>query len=175
MEKTGLVYSCGDLKIAPMPSEDDLGKIYYRLKSDGTYDSVFYEYDLSLSQFLRVFTDASRAPLGCYGPDISGLCWLNRQEILRGGYRRAEVAMGFYRGQSIERLETFGKMAIEWAFDKLELNVILGVTPAANRAALLFSRRLGFDVVGPVRGATVWNGEACDVYISSMAREKLAQ
>ena len=171
-EKNGFVYSCGDLKIEPMPAEDTLARIYFRLKEENTWDQVFYEYDPTLSQFIKAFSDPQRAPLGCYGPDISGMIWLNRQETLRGDYRRGDTAMAFFRGQSIERLEAFTRMAIEWAFDHLKLDVIVGSTPAPNRAAVLFSKRMGFHVFGPIKDATVWNGKPCDVYMSSLSRDE---
>lgn len=175
--KSDRFYSHEDLVVRPVISDDDLGKVYCGLKEQGTFPRVFYEYDLSLREFLVALSEPIRATLGCYLArdgtlQIMGLSWLNRNETLRNDYRRGDAAMCFLRGQPIERLEMFGKMAISWAFDKVGLDVLTGSTPAANRAAILFSKRLGFDVVGPIPAATVFDGKPCDIFMSSITREK---
>jgi len=181
LEKQGDVYLCGDLSLRPQPPEGVLVKVYADWKSTNVLDLCFYGEPTSLQFFLNWFTSLERSNLGAYKQlangsyQALGLVWINNTFELPGGFTRAEVAMGFCRGVTPAELKIVGAMAVEWGFKERELDALIGTTPAPNKAAVRYGKKLGFSLAGPVHGMCTWHGNMESVYIQSMTKDQWAK
>lgn len=169
-------YKCGNWAIQRGLSDEQLAFLYARFKSDKTLDLLFYEHSMSLKEWIDTYLDPQHCTLGCFKADATGkwdlygLGWINEVVRLGGKYLRGNIGQGFVR--HAESPLRFGQMMLAWAFEQLNLDLLMGVTPAANRAACIFPRKLGFTMSGPVPCGTVWRGELAEVWISTMTKEQ---
>ena len=159
-----------------------LAAMYDRFDREKILPLLFYENPLmTIYEFIGLYRLKATNTIGCYMVDSLtqklepiGLMWTNEVTSI-GSFKRANSGMSFYRGQPSHRLVRFAHMGIEWAFDRIGLNALHGITPDKNRAALLFSRKCGFELVGPMRGVTLWEGELADAWFSSMLKSRWAE
>lgn len=178
LEKLAIGYKCGDQFVSRCQSDELLAYAYTRFKKEGLLDLLFYENNFTLLQFVMKYMENNTSTLACFQQvgDTINLCgfgWINEHTKLGPDHARANCGMAFFRGYaSPEFLVRFAHMMIEWAFDHLCIDALHGVTPAKNRAAIMFSRKCGFQVVGPLESATVWQGELCDVFMSAMSANR---
>jgi len=178
LDKTDNCYKCGDLVIARCQDDEVLAYAYSRFKREGLLDLLFYENHYTMYQFISKYLEDKTSTLACFTMDstgtlnLSGIGWINDVTKM-GDFARANSGMAFFRKQG--NLVLFAQMMIEWALDHLNIEAMHGVTPAKNRAAVLFSRKCGFQIVGPLDAGTVWDGEICPVYLSAMTQERWNQ
>jgi hypothetical protein len=176
------VYRWGRLIVQNGLTEQMLVYAYLRFQQDKLLPIIFYEGIPEVEEFLRIYTDPASCTLGCFEvvestetANLAGLCFINDRVKMGPNHARINVGEAFFRGHGVDVPVRFGQMCLEWIWDNIAVDAVGGVTPAPNRAALLFSRKLGFTVVGPLPGGTVWNGELCDVYLSSMTKQMWQQ
>jgi len=174
----GDIYSWGDIRVVPRPSDKMLAFAYLRFDREKLLDRIFYEGVPSISWFLQKYAEIQC--FACYrvtGNDqdeieLFGLGWVGAQETLANGWKKGEVGMAFFR-KTEHRLTVDGsKLMLEYVFEELDFDVLYGTTPEQNPAAVAHARRLGFDIHGPVEGYCTWQGKPCGAMISSITRER---
>lgn len=171
------IVSKENLTIAPLTrclaAEIMLADAAVRWTKEGTLDTIFYAGIESIEWMIHYFLQPENTTLACIrgANEFCGLGWvMNRKRV--GNYSRAECGMGFFRHQSdkTQNLE-FGQMMLDWVFQRLDVDVLYGTTPEHNKLALRFSKKLGFNLHGPIPGFGEWRGELCSAWISSMKKE----
>lgn len=181
LEKKAEGYRCGSQWIARCQNDELLAYAYHRFKEDELLPILFYENHQSMLHFVYQYMQDNVSTLAAWYDDGSGtpkLCgmgWINEFIKMGPDHLRCNSGMGFFRRQKDDPaldLVMYGQMMIEWAFDHLNIDAMHGVTPAKNRAALAFSRKCGFNLSGPIEAGTVWKGELCDVYMSSVTKKR---
>lgn len=181
LEKLASGYRWGDHVIQRCQSDELLAYAYSRFKRDNLLDVLYYENPITMLQFVMKYLEPDTNALACFRMNnqgdlsLTGLGWLNEYTKMGPDHARASCGMGFFRrvkGEAPLDLVRFGQMMAEWAFDHLCIDNLCGATPAKNPAAVRFSKKVGFHVIGPFLGGTVWQGELCDVYLSSMPKDR---
>jgi RimJ/RimL family protein N-acetyltransferase len=172
-------YIRGDKMILPyLPSvlefkEDTLVGIYNRLKEEDLYKVVFHgNPTMDLSQFISFFSSPNVAlSFFCVIVDgveyPAGMCWLTDILTADGTIKTANGNFVFFKEyQKPSYTNEFGKIALDFWLNRLKLNVVVGMTPSDNRAALLYIKRLGFKEVGRIPNYAVLFGYVCDGVIT---------
>lgn len=174
-------YRQGNLLVLPIqgPQADlYLAKAYMQFLADKTFESIFYERPLSLSEFLNWTLNPKTLILGAFtgfGADarFCGIAWVNQPVDMGGDLKKSEIGMGFFRHLGGDQALAFGRLMLRWVFEKLDLAVLFGTTPKQNRAAIQYSKKLGFSGVC-IPHYTTWRGRMTDVWISYMTAEAWA-
>lgn len=173
------IIQCGDLVVTPVTTEYHLAQAYLRMLEEGTLSTVFYESAPTLRDYLNDYMTAGRrVTLSCFRlvsgkqPELCGLGWAFNA-VRMGDKFKAEVGMWFARRQTrqSENLK-FGQMMLECFFTQHNIDVIFGFTPEANKLALRYSQKLGFDLIGPVPDMCSWNGALAPGWISHLAKSQ---
>ena len=161
----------GDLTVTPILTDILLAKAYIRMLEEGLLDTVFYQKTPTITEFmLEYLTQGKIVTLGCFrGSEFCGLGWV-MAPVSMDGFTRAETGMCFFRGE--KQAVKFGRMMLRSFFTRYSIDVIFGTTPAPNRAALIYARRLGFHMTGPVPGLCSWKNQLSDGWISTMTRKQ---
>lgn len=167
-----------ELFISTEIGEDLLAAAYLMMKHDGLLETVFYESVPPLWLFLSWATNPNSKFIGCFvrptldvdAVEMAGLGWLWQMGGVPGAMK-AETGMVFLKkwqhsGIPVELAE---KM-LDCSFGPLGRDVLYGVTPVRNRAALLFSRKLGFKQTEPLPKYGSWHGEPTDIVMSYLEK-----
>ncbi len=176
--KEGSIYRCGDLSLAPYPTERILAEGYLRFEKEGTLDLIYHQGNYSLTWFLNDFVTKQNAILAlCKGSDVIGFAWFNYlAKIGNTEFTKAEAGIGFFRKTHPRDALLAAAMGTDWAFRELGLSVMYGITPEPNKAAVRFLERLGRDTFGPIPMFTVFPSEGgylpCGAFVSSMTKLK---
>lgn len=172
-----------DLFVVPDPREEILVRAYVLMDEavvspDGgdpmsVLEAVYAQCNEKIrpKQFLDFHTDPDSHTLACFEridgkAYLRGLGWLNKiQKVV--DTTRAEVGFGFWDGGVFQKLQ-FGRLMLDWMFHEAHMDVLWGTTPAENRPALAYAKRLGFSLHGPLPDFTIWRGKPCDAWVSSL-------
>jgi RimJ/RimL family protein N-acetyltransferase len=163
------------------PKEDDeiFAIAYMKMKQEKTLQLLFWEESPSLRAFLDWCSQPNSIVAGVFtdGPtlELAGIGALHSINM-RGGKKRADTSEIFWRKYWItQHTLEMGKMLLNFAFEDAEMEILYGITPEPNRAAVDFMVRCGFDRFGPVPGLCSWHGRSCPGWLSVMSREKWLQ
>lgn len=185
----GLGYWNGDLLVSPMVNEEVAASAYIRFSREGLLERIFNEGPVTLRWFLEQYgVERGVQLLACAREDggvlvPEGLAWIVRRVELEDPagnlvLRKAEVGEGFFRGVSPKNTLIYGQLALDFCFKSLNLDAVYGTTAEPNRAGVLYSSKLGFDLHGPLPNYTLWKNkhtgkyEKCSAYISVISRNK---
>lgn len=151
---------------------------FRKLKEQGLYELVFHENPtMSLSQYVNFFSRPNVAVQFCLKTneqgealDVAGMTWLSEIEQLPT-HRRATGSFLFFR-EYWDRKWTIGFASImfAWWFEELKIDVLVGMTPAANRRAIAYCKRLGMKYQNQLPGYTSFGGKPCDACIAVMTK-----
>ncbi len=179
LTKEGPIYRCGELSLAPYPTERILAEGYLRFEQEGTLDLIYHHGGThSLAWFLTQFVKEQNAILAlCKNNAVIGFAWFNYlAKIGSTEFKKAEAGIGFFRKTHPRDALLAAAMGTDWAFRELGLDVMFGVTPEPNKAAVRFLERLGRDTFGPIPMFTTFPFEGghqpCGAYISTMTTVK---
>lgn len=179
LAKENCIYRCGDLALAPYPTEKVLAEGYLRFEQEGTLDSIFHQGPSTLTNFLTQFVKEQQAILTFLkGNQHIGFAWFNYLSTIGNSKaKKAEAGMAFFRKTHPRDALLACAMGTDWVFEELNVDVMFGVTPEKNKAAVKFFKRLGRDFYGPIPLFTCFpdgNGgyEPCGAYVSAMTRGK---
>lgn len=163
---------------------DELAAVaYLTMQHQELLPVIFYEGVPGLKWFLQWFAAVDAQIFGCFAtpaggggdPVLAGLGWFIGIKELNG-VRRADIGMVFFREWQIENLPAeWCQEMIDFGFHRLGLDAIYGATPELNRAACMFSVRMGFHQAGPIPMACSWKGKACGLIMSTMTRDMWSQ
>ena len=183
LERTDGYFKYGSLAVQSGMNDDSLLFCYQKFREDDLIQVVFHEWpDINVYEFLTVFRDPSANTLGAFREnpetfrwDLEGLLWTTGYSN-KGRFNRYTVGMGFFRGiTDLDRLLGYAQLGVSWCFDRLKADVLYGNTPAKNRAALIFGRRLGFQQTNPLEAGCIYDGELSSTVYSSLTKEKWQQ
>ena len=163
--------------------EQTLIDLYNRLKSEGLWDIVFHEdAGVSLLKFMSFFSDGKSLLQvlalvdGDRIVDIVGMSWLADITNCGGILTRGVGSFMFFKDyQKPSYSDQFADMILEYWFEQLGMDVVLGVTPEPNRAALFYIKRTGFKEVGRLPKYTTYAGEVVTGVLTSMTKEEYRQ
>lgn len=152
-----------------------------RMVEEDTISTVFYQAVPRISAFLADFLTAGRrVTLGCFreregqSPELCGLGWVF-ESVTMDKYVKCETGMVFFKRQSDPRDNLkFGQMMLRMFFERYPVDVIFGVTPAPNKLALRYAKKLGFGLTEPVPYYCSYHGELVPGVISYMSKEDWA-
>lgn len=168
----------GDLMITPLVNESTLALAYLNFERDGSLEKIFHEKPAGLRWFLDSFSKDTIDVLACSKldeggtPRLCGLGWINRFDNLTT-HLKVDVGHGFFREyQKHGWPQVWCQLCLEYVFSRLNADVAYGVTPEPNRAAVIFARRLGFEMHGPLPMFTSWEGRPCAAYVETMTKEQ---
>ena len=179
----------GDLMVLPyhprvgVYKEQTLEMLYNRLHEEDLWNIVFHENpSMSFLQFRNFFNDLRNLLQVCSvieGDrviDVAGMAWVsdvtNCGEILT---RAVGSFVFFHEYQKPFYTDRFARILLEYWFDTLSIDTIIGVTPEDNRAACLFIKRAGFKQVGFVPCFTTLKGKINAAIISCMTKDGYLQ
>lgn len=157
-----------DYDAKTMPgSEVFLPGLWKRMHDDGTFAMFFHEGpEMNFVQFGAFLTHSDERVQLIIGHDEEG----NAKEhagilVLRNIFISDQVkrAVGnflFFR-EYWDRHDTqqLGQAVLDHWFGTMGFDVIAGVTPRTNRAAIAFIKRLGFQLIGDVPNFTLYDGK----------------
>ncbi len=169
-----------DFDAARMPGlEIFLPGMWKRMHDDGTFGMFFHEGpEMSFVQFGAILASPADKVQLIIGHDANGdakehagMVILNHVFVNDQVKRAVGNFMFFreywHRHDSME----LGRAVMDHWFLTMGFDVIAGLTPRANRAAIQFIKRLGFQVVGDVPGFTTYEGKPSASVTSFMTRE----
>lgn len=179
----GSVYKSGNLVVVPYPNERTLALLYLRFQDEGLLADIFHEWEPTLVWLLTKSAQKENTTLvlgaevgGRFEP--AGLAWINELNSMNKALKRADVGAGFFRefhSRLFDVCVPLIRMATEWAFAELKLDTIGGVTPVPNQGMAGVLKRVGYQLHGPIERYTVFRGEPCDAWISSLTKERWSQ
>lgn len=174
------------LLVTPLVSEEMAAAAFLRFKQEGLLPIIFSEWDVNLSWFLNHYIKENISMLACISEDPKtkkmepcGLSWIvNKLPV--GPYKfpvfyKAEVGIGFFRHVSPGETLEFGRMTTSWAFENMDILSLYACTPEPNVAVARYTKRIGYNVTGPLGNFTTWVNkdgirEPCGCYISHLTK-----
>ena len=164
-------------------NEEALIVLYKRLKDEDLWDTVFHEdTGVSLLKFMNFFSGGQCLLqfLAIVNDDrvvdIAGMSWIADITICSGVLTRGVGSFGFFKDyQKPMYTDQFSEMILDYWFNALNLDTIVGVTPEPNRAASIFVKRAGFREVGRMPNYTTYKGQVANGIIHSLTKEEYRQ
>jgi hypothetical protein len=142
----------------PTFRDSEITDLYRTMLEEGTADTVFCDGSVRCADdFLRQMKDDGNILLVALSKDIPiGIGWLNCFEKRTA---RAHFCM-FSEGREIG-FENIGRTLIEKAFSVNDLDMLIGMIPATNEAAIKFSQKCGAVLVGyfPSGSYDIWENK----------------
>lgn len=173
-----------DYDAAKMPgTEVFLPGLWKRMHDDGTFNMFFHEGpEMNFCQFGAVLAAPCDKVQLVIGHDAEG----NAKEhagvvilmhILYNDVVKRAVGNFLFFKEYWHRADSYqlGMAVLDHWFGNMKFDVIAGVTPRANRAAIQFIKRLGFQIVGDIPNFTMYEGKQCASVSSFMTREMWAK
>lgn len=172
-----------DYNPATMPgAEVFLPGLWKRMHDDGTFGMFFHEGpDMSFCQFGAILASPLDRVQLVVGHDAQGTAvehagMLILAHILRNDIVKRAVGNFLFFKEYWHRHDSLelGRAVLDHWFGVMDFDVIAGVTPRLNRAAVAFIKRLGFQIMGDVPNFTMYEGKRCASASSYMTREMWA-
>jgi RimJ/RimL family protein N-acetyltransferase len=158
---------------------EDLVAIYKRLKDEGLWEAVFHDNpQMNLLDFMEFFSMPSvmlqviNIVEGESITDMGAIAWLSGVEQY-GDKQRAVANFCVFRDyQNPAITDPMAKFVFSYWFECLEMDVVVGMTPAANAPAVSFIKRVGFHESCRIPNYCFYKGEVTDCVISFMDKPK---
>lgn len=181
-QKTGksLEWVIVDYNAVTMPgAETFLPGLWKRMHDDGTFGMFFHEGpDMNFCQFGAILASPIDKIQLVIGHDEAGTAkehagMLILNHILFNDVVKRAVGNFLFFHEYWNRHDTLalGQAVLDHWFGVMGFDIIAGVTPRANRAAIAFIKRIGFQIVGDVPNFTTYDGKPCASATSFMTRE----
>lgn len=169
-----------DYNAATMPgAEVFLPGLWKRMHDDGTFKMFFHEGpEMNFCQFGAILASPSERVQLVIGHDAEGNAkehagLLILTHILANDVVKRAVGnfLFFHEYWNHHATMDLGRAVLDHWFGKMEFDVIAGTTPRANRAAISFIKRLGFQIIGDIPDFTMYEGVRCASANSFMTRD----
>lgn len=158
---------------------DTLVTLYYRLKQEDLYDTVFHDNpDMDLYGFMNFFSTPSVMLSLCslvegeQVQDIAGMAWLVGPEQFGTRKRGLGSFVSFRDYHQPALTDQMGRMVLQYWLDYLGTDVVVGMTPAENQLAVRFIKRLGFEELFRMPEYSNFRGRICDTVVTRMTKEQ---
>jgi len=163
--------------------DNALVELHDRLKREELWHIVFHEGPgMTLLEFMNFFS-TGRNPLqilsivdGDIVVDVAGMSWLSDFLVCDKVLKKAVGSFVFFRDyQKPFYTDAFGSMILQFWFEKLGLDTLVGVTPEPNRAALSYVKRCGLNEVARVPRLTTYRGEVVTGVVTCLTKDEYRQ
>src|SRR4029077_16127385 len=153
--------------------------LWKRMHDDLTFEMFFHEGPtMGFWDFVNLLSNPSSKIQLVIGHDAegnavehAGLLMLEHIMFTPILHRAVGSFMFFHEYWNRHDSEELGWAVINHWFGVLDADTIAGITPADNRAALLFIKRIGFREIGRIPDFTVYAQGACAAVSTYMSRE----
>lgn len=169
-----------DEKFVVIPSKDQdlLATCYLRMKAEGLLDIMFYEEVPNFLRYMQIMLEEGSVFLPLFQIECTGAYTLigfggvSKTVRMGGGYNKAEMYCLFFK-EFQRRPISFpaAQTLMAWVYERTEIDVMFGTTPAPNIAMVRFAKALGFKM-SKIDNFTTWKGEPCAVWISCMTDQE---
>jgi hypothetical protein len=155
--------------------------LYERLIKEGLWEVVFHENPhmtpLEFLNFMsapRTFLQILTMAEGDTVVDACGMAWLSDVQYCDGGILTKGIGsfVFFQEYQKPAFTDPFRDIVFDYWFNVLGLKTLVGLTPSTNRAASLFSKRMGLREIARIPEYTTFMGQVCDGIVSWLSREE---
>lgn len=160
-------------------SPEELVAIYHRLHSEGLWSTVFHDNpEQSLFDFMAFFNMPTvmmqmiNIVDGDSIQDLAAISWLAGVEQY-GGRQRAVASFCVFKDYQVPSITSpMAKLVMEYWFKGLKMDIVIGMTPAANIPAVKFIHRIGFKEICRIPEYSLLNGAITDCVISYVNKEQ---
>jgi RimJ/RimL family protein N-acetyltransferase len=161
---------------------EDLVAIYHRLKADDLFDVVFHDNpDMNLLDVMTFFshpTVALQVIMYTDGDkflDFAGIAWLSGMERYGDRQRALASFCVFKKYQNPEVSNAMAAFVLDYWFNCLGMDIVVGMTPAANVLAVRFIKRIGFIELCRVPMYSALLGKICDCVLTCINKDQYAK
>lgn len=158
---------------------DALVSLYDRLKFEGLYGTVFHDNpDMGLFGFMSFFNSPGvLLQILNYVQndkivDVAALCWVVGVERYVDKTKAVASFVVFKDYQKPNYTSILADLAVGYWVNELEIDVVIGMTPALNKPAVRFVKRIGFEELCRIPGYTSLNGEICESVVTMMTKKR---
>jgi RimJ/RimL family protein N-acetyltransferase len=152
--------------------------LWKRLHDEGVFEMFFHDFpELTFGQFVQVLSNPTERMDVIVEQDEAGniidtvglslLTQIVEKPEMKRGVGNFLLFRKYWDGKA--SLEIGDTILANW-FDHLGMDVIAGVTPKMNHAALKYIHRLGFQSVGEIPDFCLYRGQRCPAVVSHMSR-----
>lgn len=155
--------------------------LFFRLKKEGLDHVVFHEHpEISLLEFMNTFSNP-KCLLQIFGildeqgelADICGMAWLSDVTSCAGILTKAIGSFLFFNDyQKPAYTDPFGEFVLDYWFDVLKIDTLVGLTPEINRASSIFVKRHGMKEICRIPEYTTFEGKVCDGIVSWISKKE---
>lgn len=156
-----------------------LVELYNRLKADGLYETVFHDNPkMNLLEFMNFFSHPSTLLQVVYlvdgdtFTDMAGMVWLSGVEAYAGKQRAVGSFVAFQKYQTPAMTDPMTNMVLDYWFNCLNMDIVVGMTPSENHLALRFIKRIGFKEMCRLPSYMALRGQITDCVITFMDKEQ---
>jgi len=138
----------------PSMRDSHITTLYNRMVDDGTIAAMNYEGDIPDAEaLLKIALNAALFAEITFRGEHAGVYWLNRFE-----HRRAHIHFCMFKKIASADKVLIGKQVLDDLFKNRSLEMLWGIVPKSNKAAVDFAVACGGIVIGAVPGY-IWNIE----------------
>ena len=153
--------------------------LYFRLKSEGLDKVVFHENPgITLLEFMNFFSSPKcllqvmALMSGNDMMDICGMAWLADITECGGALRKATGSFLFFKDyQKRAYTGPLSEIIFDYWFNVLNIDTLVGLTPALNRAASIFVKSMGMNEICRIPQYTTFEGIVCDGIVSHLTKQ----
>jgi RimJ/RimL family protein N-acetyltransferase len=103
----------------------------------------------------------------------AGMAWIAEVSVCSGILIRGVGSFCFFKDyQKPMYTDQFAEMILEYWFEALSLDIVVGSTPEPNRAAVIYAKRAGFKEIGRIPNYTTFKGQVVPAVITAMTKEE---
>lgn len=156
--------------------------IFNRLKKEELYPIVFHDNpDMNLLDFMNFFSHPTvslqvlAVTEGDQIKDISGMAWLSGVEVFGDRQRAVASFCSFKEYQSPAYTDAMAAFVFDYWFNCLNMDIVVGMTPAANVLAVRFIKRIGFIETCRIPNYSSLLGKITDCVITYLDKDQYAK
>lgn len=165
-----------------MITPDILVTIFNRLKSEDLFRIVFHDNPgmnlLDVMTFFSHPTVALQVMMITEGDkikDMAGIAWLSGLEAYGDRQRAVGSFCAFTDYQNSDMTDPMAKFVLEYWFKCLNLDIVVGMTPATNVLAVRFIKRIGFLEICRIPNYSALLGKITDCVVTYMDKDLYAR
>ena len=107
--------------------------------------------------------------------DMAGMAWLSGLETYANGQRAVASFCAFNDYQNPSQTDAMAAFVLDYWFNCLNLDIIVGMTPAANVIAVRFIKRIGFQETCRIPNYSALFGKKTDCVVTYMDKDQYAK
>jgi len=159
---------------------DVLVQVFNRLKTEGLYPIVFHDNpNQNLLEFMNFFSHPMTALSAIMIidndqiQDIAAIGWLSGLESYADKRQRALASFCVFKDYQHPNLTSqMARLQFRYWFEHLRMDILIGMTPANNRLAVQFTKRIGFRELCRIPNYSAYLGKVSDTVVTMMDREQ---